>query len=489
MRSIVRALAAARQLTRFTREHPLDYARYTRFQEAVLRSRAKRKLIRTGNRAGKSKVAIDDLILRAECRHPWRPDWNERPGPVHQWLVTVSWSQSVPLQKMLREALPTYVKQPNWDPGKGWGKDAPTLVWPDGSTIGIRTMRQGPLAHAGAELDHILIDEPCAIEHFRELERRVISRAGEVTIAMTPINAPGDLQWLQDLVIEGVIEDLHYPMNEDLFRYADDGSLRTLPDGTICDQAWIDEQSKAVPRRFRDIVLHGAWDEVITDSEFAESWDRAKHVSAEMPEAEEKHLRYALGIDHGTQSFTETAVLVCVDESTEYPTVYVLDCWEGDGNAGSSADAAAVLAMLRRNGLAWRDLHFVMGDIPHYGGRGKIARKSNAEMSYELAKHMRLPKGAPLSPQIRTAKSGKGSGPKGSVNMGLGWLHRSLVRPGQFKVHPDANRIGECFEKYRGGSTDPHGHLIDALRYALDPWIRRGQSRSAKSGRVQIRVA
>ena len=32
-------------------------------------------------------------------------------------------------------------------------------------------------------------------------------------------------------------------------------------------------------------------------------------------------------------------------------------------------------------------------------------------------------------------------------------------------------------EKYKGGSTDPYGHLIDAFRYALDSYIHRGQSR------------
>lgn len=487
MRSAVAALTMARRLQEHADAHPLQYRRWTIPQQRFLALAAPRKLFRTGNRVGKSRAAIDDLVLRAERRHPHRPDWNARPGPVHQWMVTVSWSQSVPLQKMLREVLPRYVKQPNWDPGKGWGKDAPTLVWPDGSTIGIRTMRQGPLAHAGAELDHILIDEPCAVEHFRELDRRVVSRAGEITVAMTPVNAPGDLGWLRDMVMEGIIAEVHAPMNEDAFRYADTGEIRALPDGTLCDAAWIAEQARAVPRRWRDIVLHGEWDEVVTDSEFDGAWDRGRHISHEIPDVPERHLRYALGIDHGTNLATETAVLLMVDESGEFPSVYVLDCWEAEENSPPDADARAIVAMLARNGLSWQQLHHVMGDIPHYGGAGRIARKSNAELARELSAALGLGK-RQLSPPIRTAKAGRGSGPRGSVLRGLAWLGRALLRPSQFRIHPDAARLIESFERYRGGSTDPYGHVMDALRYALDPWIRRGQTRRSTE-RATVRVA
>lgn len=480
--SLLRASAA---LQYHVRRHPLDYVRWLPYQRGYLSSTARRKLLRVGNRAGKSFCALADVHMRAKRQHPFRPDWNARRGPVHQWIVTVSWSQSVPLQRIFREFLGDgeIAKAPNWDPAKGWGKDAPTLVYPDGSTVGWRTMRQGPLAHAGAELDHILVDEPCAVEHFRELERRVVTRAGEISLALTPVNAPGDLSWLRDFVTDGVIEEHHHPMTEALFRF-DDGTFRTLPDGTLCNAAWIEEQAKAVPVRWREIVLHGGWDEVVTDGAFAESFSPAKHVSAFALDGTET---LALGIDHGTQKFTETAVLVAVDERTEYPHVYVLDCYEASENSPPEADARAIVEMLKRQGLTWRHLKRATGDIAHYGGRGKINRKTNRDLAYELAREMKLGKGDALAPPIWTAKTGAGANPRGSVYRGVSWLHRALLRDAQITIHPRAQPLIDAMERYRGGSTDPHGHLIDALRYALDSWIVRGQTRNTPAPTVVVR--
>ena len=103
-------------------------------------------------------------------------------------------------------------------------------------------------------------------------------------------------------------------------------------------------------------------------------------------------------------------------------------------------------------------------------------------LAYEIMRQLhpsRSRSGLSLTPPIRTAKAGKGSGPRGSAMRGTSWLHHAMSRRGQFAIHPDALRVAECVEKYVGGSTDPAGHLIDALRYALDPWIRRGQTRYA----------
>lgn len=482
---LVRLIRGLEGLSDHVRRHPLDYARWTVPQLQYLRSRHRRKLLRTGNRVGKSFVALADVALRARKEHPFRPDWNARQGPVHQWIVTVSWSQSVPLQRIFRDFIGAddLAKAPNWDPAKGWGKDAPTLVFNNGSTVGWRTMRQGPLAHAGAELDHILIDEPCAMEHFRELERRVISRAGELSLALTPVNAPGDLTWMRDMALEGIIQDLHCPMVEDSFRYPD-GSLRSLPDGTLCDAAWIEEQGKAVPPRWREIVLHGGWEEVVTDGEFSESFSRSKHVHNFRLDGTEV---LSIGIDHGTNRYTETTVLIAVDESTEYPSVYVIDCYEAEENSPAEADARAIIAMLRRHNLTWKHLRRATGDIAHYGGRGKINRKSNGDLAYEIAREIHLPKGAALAPPIWTAKTGAGSNPRGSVYRGCSWIHRALLRDDQITIHPRCTSLITALEKYRGGSEDPYGHLVDAFRYALDYWINRGQTRRVRSGTVVAR--
>ena len=488
-RQLVSLLRGMERLSGHATRNPLDYVRWTEPQHEYLSSTASRKLLRLGNGGGKSYVALADVALRAKKAHPFRPDWNARRGPQHQWVVTYSWSQAVPLMGIFREFIGSndLISAPSWDAAKGWGKAAPTLVFRDGSTVGWRTTRQGPLAHAGAKPDHVLIDEPCSVENYRELERRVFRQAGDLSLALTPVNGPGGgLQWLRDLATDGLtgggVQDIHCPMNERLFRYTD-GTLRQLVDGTICNEAWIAEQSKAVPAQWREIVLEGGWDEIVTDGTFSETFSPAKHVADFKLDGTEI---FSLGNDHGSKAFTETAVLIAVDESGEYPHVYVLDCYEATQDSPADADARAILAMLKGQGLTWSRLKRATGDIAHYGGRGRINRKSNAELSYEIARQLNLGKNQALNPPIWTAKTGKGSGPRGSTYRGVSWLHRALLRPGQITIHPRCVSLIEAFQKFRGGSEDPYGHLIDALRYALDHWINRGQTRSVARANVII---
>ena len=278
---------------------------------------------------------------------------------------------------------------------------------------------------------------------------------------------------------DGIIRDLNYPMDQRLFRYTD-GEIRRLWDGTLCDDAWIAEQIKAVPLQYREIVVNGGWDEIVTDGAFSETFSRSKHVHTFDLDGREV---FALGVDHGSQAFTETAVLVAVDESTEYPSIYVLDCYEANKDSPAEQDARNILNMIssQRVGgraLAWSSLKRATGDIAHYGGRGRINKKSNIELSYEIARELKLGKNQALVPPLWTAKTGAGSNPRGSTYRGVSWLHKALLRDGQVTIHPRCVSLIEAMEKFRGGSTDPHGHLVDALRYALDYWINRGQTRN-----------
>jgi hypothetical protein len=482
-------LLSLRGLQAHVEKNPLDYVRWTKPQVEYLSRTSRRKLFRMGNRGGKSFCSLADVCYRARKRHPFRPDWNARRGPTHQWIVGASWDQLVPLMRLFRSFLGEgeLRKQPNFTTAKGWGKDSPCLEWPDGSTVTWKTTMQEERMHAGAELDHILIDEPCSDEHYRELERRVITRAGEISLSLTPINAPGPLDWLRDLCTDKIVDDIHYAMTPELFRYADDGTLRTLPDGTPYDQAWIDQQTKDVLPRWRNIVLNGDWDEIVVDGEFSETFNES-HVSTFDLDGSEV---LAIGFDHGTKGYTETAVLIAVDERGEYPKVYVVDSYEAPENTTADKDAKAIVAMLARHKvkgrpLVWSDLKYAVGDIPHYGGRGRVNRKSNQELGYEIAKALGLGRHVALSPPIWTAKSGKGSSPRGSILRGFSWMHKALQRSEHFTVHPRNVSLVEAFAKYRGGSLDPHGHILDALRYSLDHWIAKGQTRNVTASTLRF---
>lgn len=481
--ALLTTLQALRTMEDYVEQHPLDYMRWSPPQIEFLSRRSRRKLLRTGNRFGKSRVALADVIYRARKAHPHRPDWNARRGCAHQWIVGTSWSELIPHMRVFREMLgiDELKSQPNWCYEKAWGKDSPCLVWPDGSSVTFKTQEQKSRHHAGTELDHILIDEPPSSEKWRELERRVVSRAGDLTAVLTPINAPEPLDWLKDLCAEKIVDDMHYRMTPEVFKFADTGECRVLPDGTFQDADWIAQQEREVLRRWRNIILHGDWDEIVVDGVFSDVFNEG-HVSEFTLDGSEI---FAIGFDHGTQGHAETAVLVAVDERTEYPSVYVIDTYEAPENTPSEKDAQGIVEMIGRHRikgerLTWRRLKHATGDIAHYGGRGKIGRKSNAELEYEICKALGLSREAILVPGIRTAKSGKGSDPRGSVLRGLDWLGKAMVRPGQFTVHPRCTSLIKSIKEYQGGSEDPAGHLVDALRYALtSPWIQRGQTRTS----------
>lgn len=487
--ALVEALARLRALEVHVEQHPLNYIRWTRPQLDYLARTSRRKMLRTGNRVGKSRVALADVVYRARKTHPWRPDWNARPGPQRQWIVGVSWDQLIPHMRTFHELIgPSELKDaPNYSFRKGWGKDSPCLVWPNGSSVTWKTTEQDERVHAGVELDHVLVDEPCEDETYREMDRRVTSAAGEVSLVLTPINAPGPLEWLQDLAANRVVDDMHYRMVEDVFRFADSGELRRLIDGTVLDAAWIAQQELEVLPKWRDIILHGEWNEIVVDGLFSHIFDPDKHVSDFTLDGTEI---LAIGFDHGTKAFTETAVLVAVDTRGEYPQVYVIDIYEAPENSPSEADARAVAAMLARHrvkgqALTWQRLKHATGDIAHTGGR-KFGRKSNSELAYELAKVLRLKRNEALAPAIWTAKTGRGSDPKGSVRRGLEWIHRAMRRPGHFTIHPRCASLIEAFPKFKGGSEDPAGHLMDGLRYALDPWIAKGQTRKVEAPALRV---
>ena len=54
--------------------------------------------------------------------------------------------------------------------------------------------------------------------------------------------------------------------------------------------------------------------------------------------------------------------------------------------------------------------------------------------------------------------------------MGCRYLHQAMVR-GDFFVHPRCARLIEALERWDYTTTSPFKDIVDALRYALKPYI------------------
>ena len=93
-----------------------------------------------------------------------------------------------------------------------------------------------------------------------------------------------------------------------------------------------------------------------------------------------------------------------------------------------------------------------------------------------ISKALKIRNRRSLRPRIYTAKRGAQAG-SGSIKMGFRYLHRQMRRHGHFAVHANCENLIESLRSWDNSSkTEHHKHLIDALRYGLYKWIRKGSN-------------
>ena len=464
-------LSALSALVDRGKTRPLDWIQWLPGQAAFLKDPSSRKLARWGNQwGGKTTTGLAEIIYRCLGEHPY---FDVPPAPVECWVITASWDQSLAVQKKLAELVPKTAIDPRcvFDPVKGWRGKWPVIRFLNGSMIRIKTTRQGGLRLSAATIDCALFDEPPESPRiYSEIQKRVMRRNGAVLLTLTPINAPVD--WLQELVSAGQIADHHYRLTpENLIPVGASEPLR-LDDGTPMDQEWIDRIIAETLPHERPVVLDGEWECRTQDRVFT-AFNPDVHISAEPPRG---RMQICLGIDHGDGAeFSQSAILVAIDNSQRDERIHVLDEYASDGSTTSDMDAAAIIDMLRRHGLSWRSVDRAYGDRVYSGRRDGISKKSNEDLIQCIGRIVGIP-GPKLYPQIKTVKRGKGHG-RGSLDQGCRYLHQAMVRPGCFTVSPRCVRLIESIDRWNFSTWSEWKHAIDALRYSLDGYIFSRQRR------------
>lgn len=473
MTAVADLVRLGRATARRIEAEPASWVAWLPPQMGFFACQAKFRLLRSGNQSiGKSTALLADLVWHAMGTHPWRASGRARAGEY--WLICSSWSQSVAIQEKLHALIPPGALHPDtvFSSVRGFkGKNPAVQVrhalggW---STIRIKTAKQGSLNLAGATIDGAAFDEIPLEGIYAEVVKRVQARGGWISLGLTPIGAPVD--WLRELAVAKVIEDLHSPLTPEALIPVGRTLPRRLPDGTPCDAEWIAKIERETPAHEVPVRIHGEWEVRSVEAYFAAVFRGSgptAHVHDRLPKGD---VTLALGIDHGSRPGKQTAILVAVDEQRAGPvSIYVLDQWvDLTGVSTPEEDARGILAMLQRHGLQWRDLKHVHGDRVHLPGSGR--QKSNKDLAVQIAKVLRIPPDA-LLPQIRTVKRGEGRG-AGSKTVGLRWVYHTMSREGGFGAHPRCARLIEGFGRYNL-TDDDHGwsDSMDALRYALDPYI------------------
>lgn len=481
---VERALYAARTLVSRAQSDPISSMQWLPLQWAFLADPYPLKVIRSGNQTiGKTTASLALTIGHCVGRHPLGDEgYDIRPPPVDWWLVLQSFG-AVDQQRKLWDLLPKEELDPRteFDVVRGFRPvNEPAVVFRNGSILRIKTANQDAIDFASATLDGVTWDEPPTRQRvFTESLQRIEERGGYCFLSFTPVNAPTG--YLRELCEAGTLHDHWVPLTPDqLIPVGGVEPLRTR-DGRLKDAAWIAEREALVPSHERPVVIHGEWEMRSVDRYFEHFRDGGgdSHVHTRVPECE---VDIVIGIDHGSRPGKQIAVLVLVwrDEPSAPWRIYVLDEYtDRTGRATPRDDAIGVLDMLRRHRLRWRDLSFVGGDKVHEPGLP--SQKSNKDLAVQIARELgrrgELAASADLHPPIRTIKRGTGRG-AGSVSQRARWLYHRTLEPGGCGVHPRCARVRGAIAKYDlrdNEFKDP----IDAIGYAVDPWVFEGGLPSA----------
>jgi phage terminase large subunit-like protein len=448
---------------------PLSWVRWTPPQADWLRLSAPRKLLRAGNQLGKTWAAMAEVTWRALGCHPHYPT---RSPPVEIWVVCTSWAQSVAIMGKFWMLVPrARLRQARFDPRSGFGKDNPAVVFDNGSVVRFRTTNQGPEALAGATIDYVAIDEPCGEDVYREIDRRVLRRGGQVGITLTPINRPCD--WLRAMVDQGSVAEVHARLTEANLTPAGSGSPLRLLDGTPMDARWVAEQWRHTPATYAPVVLDGEW-ETRPEGVFFRCFDRKKHLAAAASlDPARGAIRWCVGIDYAAadREYGQVAVLAQVqpyldERQRAQELVIVADLVALPGIASAEQFAVEVVRMLDRNGLRWRGLQSVYGDNPV---ASRFIEKSNIQTARAIAREIGVP-AASLSPRLLNAKEGPPSA--GAMDAGCRYVYEAIAA-GRMLVHPRCEVLARALETWDYTRMHPGKDVIDALRYALKDYVFR----------------
>lgn len=453
--SIKQATKTIRRLKARAVQNPLDYFCPTPPQEAWLKDTSKIKLFLGGNQCGKTTTGVVELLHRCLGTHPFI---QTDPPPIQAYLITHSHQQSVTIQEKLYNMCPKGALHPTCEfvPGRGFRGVNPIVRFSNGSIIYIKTANQG-LGLASFTASFVHVDEPVPQEVWNEIAARTLrggagGKTGTIAVTMTPVGQ--DVRYLQKLVEDGVVSCTKAPLTVEA----------TTPKfcKPIISQEQIDRISQTYLPIDRAARLNGDWVVGIPEGRVFDCFDETMISSLPPPVA---NYKLAIGIDHGSQPNTQIALLVAINmDDPHNPWLYVLDEYVS-GAAPPESHVRAILEMLARNNIQPGQCTWT-GDNVHHGNSQGQGKMSNSLLMRAFESVLRMPM---LPFRIRTIRK-----KRHSVYYGSAMIHSVMARR-QFFIHPRCTKTIQSIQRWTmksnqsDRSKDPHGHCIDALRYATLP--------------------
>ena len=166
-------------------------------QRKFHKSKARIRAFFGGNRSGKTRAIIQEVLWYGTCIFP---PWHNRAGmkpPVEIWVVSLDFPSSRDVvQPMVRQLLGSgYLKS--------WNVTDKIIELTNGSTIGFKSVDSGWEKFQGTAKHLIAFDEEPEWNVWQECRMRVISTKGDIILAMTPLHG---MSWVFDELYEPWLE-------------------------------------------------------------------------------------------------------------------------------------------------------------------------------------------------------------------------------------------------------------------------------------------
>jgi len=235
----------ARGLTQAAKKpNVLNYSPNSGIHEEFHKSAKVGRLLRGGNRSGKSTAGIVEDIWRATGRHPYQVTHDL---PVRGRIVTVDKETGIELiiKPLLAQwTPPSELVNGNWT--DSWSNRSKIMTFRNGSVIDVKTHQQEVETFAGVPLHFCHFDEEPPSDIFNECRLRLIDFNGCWFMTMTPVEGQ---DWIFDRFI--VTENKNVDMFEVDIKsnpHLNAEALRLLSEDLTDDEKEVREKGIFVPK-------------------------------------------------------------------------------------------------------------------------------------------------------------------------------------------------------------------------------------------------
>lgn len=197
------------------------------------------RIMRSGNRVGKTTVGVVDVVADCLGYHPWSKN---RP-PNHWWVSGLDWEFGI--GQVIWPKMKPYIPMSKVRSIAWMRKSEPeipiSILFRNGSQIDFKSSDSGRRKYQGADLDGLWLDEEHPPDVVEEARTRLLDRDGYLNVTLTPLMR---MRWVQDL-------------EKDQDTLVIRTSMRDAADAGILRKDVVEKFARGLPEKQRRVRVNG----------------------------------------------------------------------------------------------------------------------------------------------------------------------------------------------------------------------------------------